>query len=272
MAENEITNNGITKFGKIAVFDSGMGGVSFLVTARQLLPHEDFIYYGDLANAPYGEKSAEFIQKRLTEIFDFFLRQQAKIIVIACNTATSAAVKYLRNHYDGLTILGMEPAIKPAAVNGEAKILLLSTPVTARGGNTLNLIAENSRRSRIINIPCKGLMDLVENNDHLPEAENEARLTAYLKEKLDEHLAEGGKCGLILGCTHYIFLKKLLNKMYPGLRLYDGNEGTARNLLYHLTTKDLLNPSAAQGSLTFYSSVDDEKFAAKAKEFMKKLE
>lgn len=267
----KIAKQAAKKFGKIAVFDSGMGGVSFLVTARQLLPHEDFIYYGDLANAPYGEKSAEFICSRMTEIFDFFLEQQAKIIVIACNTATSAAVKYLRSHYAGLTILGMEPAIKPAAVSGEEKILLLSTPVTACGGNTLHLIAENSRRSEIINIPCRGLMDLVENNEHLPEAENEARLTAYLKAKLDAHLADGRECGLILGCTHYIFLWKLLGELYPGLRLYDGNEGTARNLRNHLETKNLLNPGIEPGSITFYSSVDNKKFAAKAAEFMKKL-
>ncbi len=260
------------KCGKIAVFDSGMGGVSFLVTARQMLPHEDFIYYGDLANAPYGEKSAEFIQRRLTEVFDFFLEQQAKIIVIACNTATSAAVKYLRARYKGLTILGMEPAIKLAVVSGEKKALLLATPVTAKSANTLRLIAENSHRCHIVNIPCRGLMDLVENNDCLPEAENEARLTAYLRDKLDAHLEDSADCGLILGCTHYIFLRGLLHRLYPQARLYDGNEGTAKNLLCHLTAEDLLNPQTERGVLSFFSSVDDEKFAAKARAFMKKLE
>ena len=260
------------KKGKIAVFDSGMGGVSFLPLAQKLLPNENFIYYGDLANAPYGEQSTEFIQKRVSEIFDFFIEKGAKIIVIACNTATSAAVKYLRKKYSDITILGMEPAVQLAVKNGEKDILLLSTPITSNAPNTLRLIEDNKEQAGVINLPCQGLMDLVENTANLPEEENIKLLRAYLKEKLDNLIAENPNSALVLGCTHYIYLRSMLKEMYPDIKLYDGNEGTARNLLHHLAEKDLLNNSTELGKIEFFSSVDNAEFTEKALTFMAKLQ
>lgn len=260
------------KTGKIAVFDSGMGGVSFLPLAMKMLPHENFIYYGDLKNAPYGEQTPQFIKNRVSEIFDFFIEQDAKIIVIACNTATSAAVKYLRAKYKDLTILGMEPAIQLAAKNGEKDIVILSTPITSCAPNTLRLIEENRAKAHAVSIPCGGLMDLVENNEGLSQAENKKQLTAYLKQRLKGVIDEDSDCAMILGCTHYIFLRNLLSELYPKVRLYDGNEGTARNLRRHLEEKNLLNPSLEQGSVEFFSSVDNAEFTAKAKSFMARLE
>lgn len=258
--------------GKIAVFDSGVGGISFLHLAKKMLPEEDFLFYGDLANAPYGEKSTEFIQTRARQIIEFLLARGAKIIVIACNTATSAAVQYLRQTYGNLEILGMEPAIQLAVNAGEKQILLLSTAITAHAPNTLRLIRDNAAKASVINIPCPGLMDLVENNRHLSEQEIQGRLQAYLLEKLEGPAARLTEGGIVLGCTHYVFLRPLLQKLYPNFRLYDGNEGTARNLVRHLEAANLRNPKKETGSVTFYTSAQPEVFCAKAAEFWQKLD
>ncbi|MGI5825030.1 MAG: glutamate racemase, partial [Bacillota bacterium] len=232
----------------------------------------NFIFYGDLANAPYGEKSREFIEKRASEIFDFFIEQQAKTIVIACNTATSAAVKYLRSKYADIDILGMEPAVQLAVNSGEQRIVLLSTPITANAPNTLRLIKDNREKADIINIPCKGLMDLVENSERLPEEENHRRIKAYLQKKTQPHLSAASSGAVVLGCTHYIFLRDILHEMFPKIRLYDGNEGTAKNLIRHLQKQNLLNPQPGAGSMEFFSSVNEHEFQAKALRFLEKMD
>jgi glutamate racemase len=261
----------INEYGKIAVFDSGIGGISFLHTAKNLLPKENFIFYGDLANAPYGEKKPEFIEKRVSEIFDFFIENQAKIIIIACNTATSAAVKYLRAKYSQIDILGMEPAIKPAVDSGAKKVIILSTPITANAPNTLRLIKDNQNKTNIINIPCKGLMELIENTQQLTEGENLKLITNYLTEKLNPVVTKEEEYAIVLGCTHYIFLRDVLHQMYPNVKLYDGNQGTAKNLIVHLKEQNLLNPGQVTGKIEFFSSIDNSIFSAKALTFMEKM-
>lgn len=258
----------MNKTGKIAVFDSGIGGVSFLSLIKKLLPCENLIYYGDLANAPYGEQSEEFIKKRVAEIFDFFIANNAKIIVIACNTATSAAVRYLRNKYPEITVLGMEPAVRLAVKNGEKNILLLSTPITSNAPNTRRLIEAGKEQAGIINLPCGGLMDLVENTAGFSAEENLKRLKGYLHLKLDKEVNKNPNSAVVLGCTHYIYLRGILKEMYPQIKLYDGNQGTAENLLNHLKTKNLLNTSEKPGKTEFYSSVNNEEFTEKALYFM----
>mgnify|MGYP004496683009 CR=1 FL=1 len=261
----------INATGKIAIFDSGVGGISFLHLAMQMLPKEDFIFYGDLANAPYGEKPKDFVQERASQIIDFLLEKGAKIIVIACNTATSAAVAHLRQKYAEPDILGMEPAIQLAVNSGEKKIILLSTPITAHAENTIRLINANSAKADILNFPCPGLMDLVENNQSLPPAENQQQIKAYINQKFNGVILPDYDGSFVLGCTHYIFLRNILHSMYPKARLYDGNLGTARNLLHHLESENLLNTANNKGSVEFYSSVGSSEFTAKAKIFLTKV-
>ena len=254
------------KTAPIAVFDSGIGGLSFLAVAQKRLAGENFIFYADLLNAPYGEKSPEWICKRLTEIFRQFCRSEVKAVVIACNTATSAAVQYLRQTFTDFPILGMEPAIQLAAKYGEKKAVVLSTPLTARGANTLRLANNNEFRMESHILACPGLMELVENQSGMKAAENRQALIEYLHQKLDDEVKNGVEA-VILGCTHYIFLRWIIKELFPKLHIYDGNEGTLNNLCHILSERDLLNPAKQGGETVFCCSdrqTDFAKIAAKS--------
>jgi len=252
----------------IGVFDSGVGGLSFLEAAEARLTNENFIFYADTLNAPYGEKSPEWIQNRLREIFNEFIAQGVKAIVLACNTATSAAVQVLRQEFTDFPILGMEPAIQLAAKDGETKTVVLSTPLTAKGKNTLRLAENNEFRMETRIIGCPGLMELVENMSALTEEEVKAQLITYLHEKLDEILATGCN-SVVLGCTHYIFLRPLLQELFPSLHIYDGNEGTLNNLCSILKERDMLTERKEKGRTTFICSDEQLDFAARARKYIK---
>lgn len=230
---------------EIGVYDSGVGGISFLPTAQRLLPAERFVYFGDLANAPYGERSQDFILQRARVVTAFFKERGVKAMVIACNTATSAAAAALRAENPDLPILGMEPAVHLAVKNGEKRIIALATDVTTRGEKLQRLLALNSAAAEIKVLPCPGLVELIEKD--LIQQET-AAIHCYLKSKLQAFLAENMETALVLGCTHYIFLRGMLAEMYPGLRLYDGNLGTALNLRYRLQQAGLLQLSVADAA------------------------
>lgn len=225
------------KQAEIGVYDSGVGGISFLPPAQRLLPAERFVYFGDLANAPYGERSQEFILERARAVTAFFKERGVKAIVIACNTATSAAAAALREENPELPILGMEPAVHLAVKMGEKRIIALATDATTRGNKLQKLLALNSAAAEIKVLPCPGLMELVENDLIKQET---AAIRRYLQAKLEPVLPPDGDVALVLGCTHYIFLRSLLTEMFSGLRLYDGNLGTAFNLRYRLQQAGLL--------------------------------
>lgn len=229
--------------GEIAVYDSGVGGVSFLPTACRLLPAERFVYYGDLANAPYGDRSQDFIIGRAREIAAFFRRRGVKALVIACNTATSAAAATLRAENPELPIFGMEPAIHLAVKKGEKKIIILATELTANGEKLRRLLSAEAGAAEIVTIPCPGLMELIESNMIKGEV---AAIQAYLTAKLAPYRQED--CALVLGCTHYIFLRSLLPRLFPNFRLYDGNLGTAQNLRRRLAEAGLLCPEAEEAA------------------------
>ena len=149
---------------EIAVYDSGVGGISFLPTVRRLLPAERFVYYGDLANAPYGDRSQDFIIERAREIVAFFRKRGVKALVIACNTATSAAAATLRAENPDLPIFGMEPAIHLAVKRGEKRIIMLATELTAIGEKLRRLLTAEAGAAEIVTIACPGLMELIETN------------------------------------------------------------------------------------------------------------
>ncbi len=220
----------------VAVFDSGLGGISVLRRICQMLPEEKYIYFGDSANAPYGEKSREWILDRCRAICEDFLERGVKALVIACNTATSVAAEELRGRYPELPIIGLEPALKPAAENGaDGAVVVMATPVTLAGEKFSALLERFSERREIILMPAPRLVRFVEDG-------------VYGGDEIGEYLTElfapySGKkiSSVVLGCTHFPFVKDAIAKVAPGAEFFDGAFGTARETVRRLTEKDLLS-------------------------------
>ena len=230
----------------IAVIDSGVGGISVLRELVRVMPNESYIFFGDEANAPYGTKTREAVKSITESNVDFLINKyHIKELVIACNTATAVAAKELRETYD-LPILGMEPALKPAhAMRHGGSILVLATPMTLRLEKFQQLYARYGEGA--IPLPCPGLMELVEQ-----EANEQAR--RYLLELLHPYDLRTVDA-VVLGCTHYVFLRPLLREILPeNVQVLDGNEGTARQLRRVLTENDLLCARETPGKITLETS------------------
>ena len=232
----------------VGVFDSGVGGVSVLGQLVKTLPGEDFIYFGDTAHAPYGTKPPEEVLGYIRSVMDHLMNQGVKAVVIACNTATSVAAATLRAELS-LPIIGMEPALKPAAMaRKRGLILVLATPMTLCLPKFDALMARYGEGA--VRLPCPGLMELVE-REAFDEAED------YLR----EHLAAfdlNDVDAIVLGCTHYVFLRPMLKSILPPhIQIMDGNEGTARQLRRVLERSDLLNDQQA-GSVVFQTSGEEK--------------
>ncbi len=244
----------------IGVFDSGLGGISVLKELVELMPNEKYIYYGDSYYAPYGTKNKQEIIERCIEICDYFINKKVKAIVIACNTATSAAVNVLRDKYKPLPIIGMEPALKPAARDKkDNNIVVMATSLTLNEEKFNNLMKKYSDTNNIIKMPCPDLVDIVE-NDMLNNTELiEKTLLKYYSE-IDISTLDS----VVLGCTHFVFFKEHLKKILDKrTSIIDGNEGTARHLKEVLDNEGRLNKisEAVKGvEITFLNSHKDEKY------------
>ncbi|MBO4298621.1 MAG: glutamate racemase [Clostridia bacterium] len=235
----------------IGIFDSGVGGVSVLRDAVRLLPREHFLYYGDNLNAPYGTKSEDTIRTLATHVADVLLSCGIKALLIACNTATSAAAVALRARL-AIPVVGMEPALKPASFLWRGgRILVLATPATLRQ-QKYQALSEKYGEHAVVQ-PCAGLMEFVEAGELSGE-----RLNAYLKDVLADY--ENVQLdAVVLGCTHYVFLKRAIAALLPGVPLVDGNEGTARRLKSLLEQGDMLR-TQGEGSVRFMTSGDESVF------------
>ena len=237
----------------IAVFDSGVGGISVLRELVKLMPNEDFIYFGDSANAPYGTKTLVQVRdltcSHAKELFD----RGAKGLVVACNTATSAAVRCLREMYPEIPIVGIEPAVKPAVLSKEApRVLVMATPMTIREEKLHNLIDKYKDYGEIISLPCPGLMDFIERG----ELEGED-LEKYLQQLLHTYTINPVDA-VVLGCTHYPFVKKVIQKtLGDKVLLFDGGEGTSREMKRRLAEAGLLNESKEKGKVEFLNSLQE---------------
>ncbi len=233
----------------IGVFDSGLGGLSVVKTIRQLLPNESIIYFGDSLNAPYGEKSTEYVLQRSETIVQMLLQKSVKAIIIACNTATSAAAEQLRKKYSNIIIIGMEPAVKPAIeqlVHG--KICVLATAMTLREAKFNALIKQLNVADRIVKCPAPQLVEYVESG----VADNQ-----QLKQILDQIVgtAKADISAVVLGCTHYLFVKDAIQDYFgQNTPIYDGNVGTVLHLKNNLITHNLLAKSTDQFNLTIENS------------------
>lgn len=234
----------------IGLLDSGLGGIGVLGEALRQLPNEDYVYYGDTANAPYGDKAPEEVLGLVHQAVERLIELRCKAIVIACNTATSVSAGKLRQELD-LPIIGMEPALKPASqLPGGGKILVMATRVTLALPKFQALMAQYGRDA--VPVPCPGLMECVERG----ELEG-PKVTALLRQLLGPWLSQPVKA-VVLGCTHYPFLRKTIAALFPaGTPLIDGNAGSVRQLRRRLEEQDLLSDRQEPGRSTFLSSSED---------------
>ena len=233
----------------IGVFDSGVGGISVLKELVSLMPNENFIYFGDSKNAPYGTKSFDEIEKLTVENAKYLRNKGCKAIVIACNTATSAGGKAVREMLD-IPVIGIEPALKPAALMCEhPKVAVMATPLTLKLEKFANLMEKFDDNAVIYTVECPEIVGFVEKGI-LQGAEIENCIRKYFEPlkgvKLD---------GIVLGCTHYPFVKNVIKKVVgEDVKLFDGGKGTAKELLRRLNEKNLLSDRKEKGKVEFVNS------------------
>ena len=246
----------------IAVFDSGVGGVSVLKELMRQMPSERFYYFGDSANAPYGLRSTEEVRALTVAAAEKLFSRGCKALVVACNTATAAAIDVLRQRWPERIIIGIEPAIKLACDRHPGGTIgLMATNVTLRERKLADLIERCSRDCEIIHLPSPGVVELVEaGKSDTPEA------AALMRRELEPYL--GRLEALVLGCTHYPFMKNAIRQVVgPEVELLDGSEGTARETLRRLRQADLLREG--EGSLTVENSSPDPAMLALTKALLR---
>ena len=230
----------------IAVFDSGVGGISVLKELIKVMPGENYLYFGDSANAPYGKKTTEEVRRLTLMNAQMLLSRNAKALVVACNTATSAAIELLRESFPDKLILGIEPALKPAIHQFPAgKIGIMATEVTLREEKLQRLMAQFDTAD-VERISAPGLVELIESGKtDSPETE------AFLRDILAPYV--GKLDALVLGCTHYPFVKDVISRILgEKTALFDGGEGTARQTQRLLEQAGLLQDG--EGSVTVENS------------------
>ncbi len=228
----------------IGLFDSGSGGLSVLREIVRLLPDEKYVYYSDNAHCPYGEKSPEYIRERCREIVRLLLDKGADIIVVACNTATGAAIQVLREEFP-VRFIGMEPAVKPAALGTRTGVVgVLATAGTLKGSKYLTTKGNFEDGCTIVEHVGQGFVELVENGDLEGEATEEVVRTSL------QPLLDAGADTIVLGCTHYPFLLPVLRKLAgPGVRFIDPAPAVARHLIYVMVQERLLSEREATRAL-----------------------
>ena len=218
----------------IGVFDSGVGGISVLKELVKLMPNENYLYFGDSANAPYGTRSTEDVRRLTLQVADQLVKRDIKALVVACNTATSAAIHILRQNYPNLIIVGIEPALKLAADQfPKGRIGVMATQVTLREEKFAHQL-ERFPEAQVHLIPAPGLVELVEAGGAKTPA-----AVDLLKNILSPYV--GKLDALVLGCTHYPFVKEALQEILPDTVLLDGGEGTARQTRRCLERQNLLD-------------------------------
>ena len=237
----------------IGVIDSGVGGISVLKCIRAHLPHENLIYVADSKFAPYGEKANEEITRRVLTAFDFLNKQEVKSVVVACNTATAASIQTVRDKFN-YPIIGMEPAVKPASLMSKNKVVgVLATSGTLLSAKFSALLEHHSNDIHFITQPCFGLVELVEKGDLESSA-----LTALLKKYIDPLLKEDIDT-LVLGCTHYSFIKPAIQKLMPDyIKIVETGDAVANYLNHVLIEKHLLNQNTVLGTTDFWTNSLDQ--------------
>ncbi|MEG6616331.1 glutamate racemase [Peptococcaceae bacterium 1198_IL3148] len=233
----------------IGIFDSGVGGLSIAKEIRKLLPHEDLLYFADSAYCPYGEKLPTIIKDRVFAICDFLISKGAKMLVVACNTASIVSLDDIRSYYK-IPVIGVEPAVKPAvAATKTGTIGVLATGVTLSGDRFSSLVKRYGDQATVVTQPCPGLVELVEKGQTIGP-ETEAMLTNYLQPLLNNNADT-----IVLGCTHYPFLRPLIHKLVGNdITVIDTGEAVARQTKRMLVNNDLQNDQTNDGQETIFTS------------------
>lgn len=235
---------------RIAIFDSGIGGISVLDEALRHLPSENFIYFADSLHVPYGTKTKEQVVGHVVDAVESLLPYGIKALVVACNTATSIAIEELRRRYDFI-VIGMEPAVKPALETSNQagqRVLVLATPLTLKEEKFRRLVTGLDRRHSVDALPLPELVQYCESFQF-----DEDVIVPYFESKFAPY--DWSRYGVIvLGCTHYSFYSNVLRKMVPGhIDIIDGNAGTVRHLKHQLEKHDRLGKSG-DSDILFLSS------------------
>ena len=247
----------------IGVFDSGLGGISVLKELVKQMPNEKYLYFGDSAFAPYGEKKRDEIRERCISICDNFVKKGVKAIVIACNTATSACVNVLRKRYPDIPIVGMEPALKPA-VDQKSKqhVIVMATPFTLREEKFENLMSRYESEHQIDKLPTPQLVKIVEggklHDDALVLETLHSYFAPYDLKSVDS---------IVLGCTHFVFYRDKIREIVgDDITIIDGNYGTCKHLQDLLRQKDALQLTPGNHEVIIENSSDDERYIELSKE------
>ena len=237
----------------IGVFDSGVGGISVLKHIHVLLPHESLLYLADSLYAPYGNKTAEEITARCMILADFLIAQNVKALVVACNTATAAAIDELREAFD-IPIIGMEPAVKPAAEASKNGVIgVLATVGTLKSAQFAALLESYGRNVKVVTQACVGLVECIERGE-LDTTETKALIRLYATPLLAE-----GADTIVLGCTHYPFVKHVIQEIVGDkITLIDTGAAVAKQLKRQLEEKGLLSTSQEKAEVKFWTNSEAE--------------
>ena len=238
----------------IGIFDSGVGGLSVLRAIREQMPVESIIYFGDQGHVPYGSRSMEQIQNFSEGITNFLLEQKAKIIVVACNTASAAALKYLRERFPNIQFVGMEPAVKPAAEYTQTgKVGVLATPATFQGALYASVVERFANGVELFQDTCPGLVQQIEQGN-LDGGETRKILEDALLPMLEKNIDT-----VVLGCTHYPFVIPLIQQIVGDkVRVIDPAPAVAKQVRRLLEAGGMMSDAKSRGETKFYTSGDPE--------------
>lgn len=244
---------------KIGIFDSGIGGAMVLKEILKVLPNENYIYYSDSKNNPYGDKTKEEIIVICDNIVRILLKNNCKIIVIACNTASAVAVKYLREKYTNIKFIAIEPAYKMVFdYSYDEPTLIMATKGTIES-EKFNLLYNKYNNNKTEILPCVGLADIIEEGD-------EEKIHAYLEKHLKEY--QGRIKNVVLGCTHYLTIKNNISNVLGTVKFFDGSKSLALNLKNILINNKMVNNGKEKGLIEF---IDSQKLAIKQQRFFNLL-
>ena len=250
----------ISKEGSIGVFDSGIGGVTVLREIIKILPNENYIYYSDSKNNPYGDKTKQEIIKRCEEVFSYLLEKNCKAIVIACNTASAIAVNTLRERHKDIPIIAIEPAYKMVYDYAYDKETLVMATKGTIESERFNLLYNKYNNHKTKLLECIGLADVIEEG-------NEEKIKKYLEKNIGKY--KGKVENVVLGCTHYPLIQKEIGQVLGNnITFFNGANRLAVHLKDVLLEKDLISKSNERGKIDFIDSSEKQE---KEKRFYKFL-
>lgn len=229
---------------KIGVFDSGIGGATVLKACLKECSNYEYIYYSDSKNNPYGDKDREEVLNISSNICDYLISEDCKIIIIACNTASAICVDYLREKYKDIIFIAIEPAVKVAYDSNELDGTLIMATKGTMDSERFNILYDKYHYDNFYLLSCSGLANIIESDYE--------KLEAYLKENLSNYKNKVNS--VVLGCTHYSLIKKEISKILGNVNFYDGNIGVSKQLKKVLNDK---NVTSVENKVTFIDSSND---------------